>query len=160
MLTCSECSHANLRKSKFCEACGASLARVAASERAADEIEADALLLEVKKAQSAMLLVAIVQSIAAVFLVLMNTVDTITTVVLVLIAALFFGLWAWAKHKPLAAAIVGLMVFVSLHLADAIVDPTALVRGIVLKIVVVVMLARAISAGIKHREFVRERGLG
>jgi len=117
------------------------------------------MLLEVKKAQSAMLLVAVVQMIAIVFLVLMNSADTITTVVMVVIAALFFGLWAWAKHNPLAAAIAGLVVFVSLHLADAIADPTALLRGVVLKIVVVVMLVRAISAGIKHREFVRERGL-
>jgi hypothetical protein len=159
MLTCSQCSHANPRKSKFCEACGTSLARVAASERAADEIEADGMLLEVKKAQGAMLVVAVVQMIAVLFLTMTAALDGVTTVVMLLIAGVFFGLWVWAKHNPLAAAIVGLVVFLSLHLADAIVDPTALLRGIVLKIIVIAILGRAIAAGIKHREFVRERGL-
>ncbi|MFO7567021.1 MAG: zinc ribbon domain-containing protein [Enhygromyxa sp.] len=160
MLACSECSHANPRASKFCEACGASLAEVAAAERFADETEAEAMLIEVKKAQSALMLVAVVQLISTVFLVMTGALDAITMVVMLGVGGLYFGLWVWCKHNPLAASIVGLVVFVTLHAAEALVDPSTIVRGIVVKVIVIAVLIRAIGNGVKHREFVRERGLG
>lgn len=160
MLTCAQCSHSNARDSKFCEACGVSLADVAAKERAGDEIEAEGLLSQVKQAQTAMLLVAGVQLLAAVFLLVTDQIDGTIMAVMLGIGAGYVGLWAWCKSNPLAASIVGLVVFLSLHVTEAIVDPSTIYKGIVLKIIVITILARAIRAGIKHREFVRERGLG
>lgn len=160
MLTCAQCSHSNAMNSKFCEGCGASLADVAAKEREGDAIEAEGLLLQVKQAQTAMLLVAGVQLLSAVFLLMTNQIDTTIMVVMLGIGAGYVGLWAWCKSNPLAASIVGLVVFLSLHATEAIVDPSTIYKGLIVKIIVITILARAIGAGIKHREFVRERGLG
>lgn len=160
MLTCAQCQHANARSLKFCESCGGSLAEVAAAERIADESEAEVMLLEVKKAQGAIGLVAILQVVVAVFYIATNKVDTTGMIVMLGIGGVFAGLWLWCKSNPLAASIVGLLVFATLHIAEAIVDPSTIKNGIFLKIFVVAILVKAISAGLKHRDFVRERGMG
>lgn len=159
MLTCPQCQTSNAATAKFCEACGASLEQVAASARMADTAEAEVMLLEVKKAQGALAVVAGLQLLGAVFMFVSKSVDGTTFAVMLGIAAVFAGLWAWAKSNPLAASIAGLVVFVTVHGADAVVDPKALLNGIVVKVIVVVVLGRAIGAGIKHREFTRSRGL-
>ncbi|PRQ06255.1 zinc ribbon domain-containing protein [Enhygromyxa salina] len=159
MLTCSQCLHANARTLKFCENCGGSLADVAAAERVADESEAEFMLLEVKKAKGAIGLVAILQIVFAVIWTLTDVVDTTGMVVMLGLGGAFAGLWAWCRSNPLAASIVALLLFATMHLADAIVDPSTIKNGIILKIFVVVVLVKAISAGLKHREFVRERGM-
>ena len=160
MLSCAQCQHANARTLKFCESCGASLADVAAAERLADESEAEVMLLEVKKAQGAIGLVAILQVIIAVLFLALGQIETTGMVVMLGIGAVFGGLWVWCKSNPLAASIVALLVFASMHMAEAVVDPSTITNGIILKVIVTVVLVRAISAGLKHREFVRERGMG
>lgn len=159
MLTCPECSHANPRGTKFCEACGASVESVAEREREADEIEAAFLLEQVKKARTALLVVAVLQVIGTVAFAALQQVDGAATATMASIAVVFFGLAWWCKKNPFAASIVGLVVFVTVHLADAIVDPSAIVRGIIVKVIVIVVLVRAIGAGLKYRAFRRERGL-
>jgi hypothetical protein len=160
MLTCSQCLHANVRSSKFCESCGASLADVAAAERMADESEAEVMLLEVNKARGAIGVVAILQVGIAVVFFALGKVDTTTLIVMLGIGGVFTGLWMWCKTNPLAASIVGLLVFSSLHLTEAIIDPKTIMSGIAVKIIVVVVLVKAIAAGLKHREFTRARGIG
>ncbi|KIG17441.1 hypothetical protein DB30_03142 [Enhygromyxa salina] len=159
MLTCSQCLHANARGLKFCENCGCSLAKVAEAERIADESEAEVMLLEVKKARGAIGLVAILQTLFAGIWLVTDVIDTTGMVVVLGLGAVFGGLWVWCKSNPLAASIVALLLFATMHLADAIADPSTITNGVLLKIFVVVVLVRAISAGLKHREFVRERGM-
>lgn len=126
----------------------------------ADESEAEVLLLEVKKAQGAIGLVAILQVVVAVVYLVIGQADTTAMVVMLGIGAVFGGLWVWCKSNPFAASIIALLVFGTLHITEAIIDPSTITNGIILKVIVVVVLTRAISAGIKHREFVRERGVG
>ena len=47
--------------------------------------------------------------------------------------------------------VTGLVVFVTLHLVEAVMDPTSIIRGILIKIIVIVLLVSAIQAGIKYR---------
>lgn len=160
MLTCSQCQRANVSSLKFCESCGASLADVAAAERMADESEAEVMLLEVKKAQGAIGIVAILQVVVGLVFLALGKVDTTGVIVMVGIGGVFGGLWVWCRTNPLAASIVGLLVFTSLHLTEAIIDPKTILSGIVIKIIVVVVLVKAIAAGLEHREFTRARGMG
>jgi hypothetical protein len=71
------------------------------------------------------------------------------------IATVFFGLAFWARKNPLPASIVGLVLFVSVHLLDALVDPTSIIRGILVKIIIISILVKAISAGVRHRALTR-----
>jgi hypothetical protein len=64
---------------------------------------------------------------------------------------LYFGIHLWAKRDPLPAAIAGLCLYLTPIAIDAAVEPSALFRGIILKIAVITMLAKAIDAASKHR---------
>jgi len=60
------------------------------------------------------------------------------------VGAIFIGLFFLGTKFPLAALISGLSIFVLLHVLSAIVEPESIVKGIVLKIIFVVLLVRGI----------------
>lgn len=65
--------------------------------------------------------------------------------VMLTLSAVFFGLWIWAKASPFPALLTTLIVFVTFHLVDAVIDPFALLRGIVIRIVILVGLVTALK---------------
>lgn len=68
-----------------------------------------------------------------------------TLVVMMALAAVFFGLWLWSKKAPFAALLTTLIVFVTFHLVDAVIDPLSLLRGILIKIVILTGLITALK---------------
>ncbi len=68
------------------------------------------------------------------------------------ILAAFIGLGFWSKKKPYSALLTGLILFVAIQLLAAVSDPANLVRGIVVKVVVVATLV----AGIKKAKRLQE----
>lgn len=175
-ITCPHCGVENPSDAQFCESCGKALPahtgpRIVGSDEFAEtdtgrQLQSEQMKKEAGKAAGALLAVAILQAVFGTFIVLAagsvpgipegTTLPPIVFVVVYGIAVLFFGLYLWARRDPFPAAIVGLVVFVSVHLLDALADPTALARGIVVKIVVLVVLVRAIKAGAAHRAMVRQ----
>ncbi|HVR83375.1 MAG TPA: hypothetical protein VMU54_03630, partial [Planctomycetota bacterium] len=73
------------------------------------------------------------------------------SVVLVALGAIFLGLWWWAQTNAFAAALIALLLYISALAVGAIVDPTSLLKGIVIKGVIVVALFSAVSAGYRQR---------
>ena len=77
----------------------------------------------------------------------------ITLAILLGLAAFYFGLWIWAKKSPFAALLTALLVFVSVHLLDIVLEPANLFRGIIVKIILLVGLCNALkNAYRKKRE--------
>lgn len=69
------------------------------------------------------------------------------------LGAVFFGLWIWGRKSPFPALLTALIVFVTFHLLDAVLDPMALLRGILMKVVILVGLGTALKkAYIAKRE--------
>jgi hypothetical protein len=170
-IQCPHCAAANDSNSAFCESCGKALPGGAtegprvvggdqfAATHAGQSLQADELAKQAKKASVALLAVAILQVIFGTLLLLaggMRSDQNIELTPFVFVAVygiglLFFALYLWARKSPLPAAIAGLVLFVTVHALDALVDPTALVRGIILKIIIIAVLLSAISAGVRHR---------
>lgn len=67
------------------------------------------------------------------------------------LAAIMAGLWVWAKRAALPAIIAALAVFVTVHVANALVDPTTVVQGLAMKIIGTVILVRGVRAGLEAR---------
>jgi len=147
MLICPKCRTNNDGAAKFCESCGKSLASL---QEADDAIET-MLLKEARKGVWALAIVAVIQAGGAVIYDASNW-------FLWGIAGVFAALAVWAMRAPLVATVLGLAVFALMHLAEAVVDPASLVRGIIMKVVVVVVLVGAIRSALKHREFRMQRG--
>ncbi|MGA3006580.1 MAG: hypothetical protein ABSE59_01695 [Opitutaceae bacterium] len=64
-----------------------------------------------------------------------------------LLGLIYLGLWMWAKRAPFAAALVALMLYVSVLALDAVMAPEQIVQGIVIKILIVAGLAKAVKSG-------------
>lgn len=111
----------------------------------------------VKKAQAAMLLVVAVQVLGAVYLLVTEGLDAAMLIGMLAFAAVYVGLWAWCPRRPLAASLVGLVVFVLVHVVEALLDPAALARGLVIIVGIVAALVWAVANGLEHRRLVRER---
>lgn len=167
--SCPHCGGANPEGSAYCGGCGKALpqatsggprivtgAGVASTATGKTLQEAD-LIAKARKAAVALLVVTIMQFVFGTILifVLPAAAAEDRTVMLISvygIGVIFLGLYLWARKNPLPAAISGLVFFITVHALDAVADPTALARGVILKVIVIVMLVQAIQAGIQHRK--------
>lgn len=105
----------------------------------------------VKNARNAIFVVAATQLVFGTFVVLAGnkSEDTITTLIslgiVVLISLIFFALGLWTTKKPYTAILCALIFYAALLLADAIYEPTSLVKGIIVKIFIIVYLVRGLG---------------
>jgi hypothetical protein len=76
---------------------------------------------------------------------------TFQTVVLGALGVAFIGLWWWAQTNPFAAALIALLLYITSLLVGALVDPTSLLKGFIVKGIVAVALFSAVSAGYRQR---------
>ena len=71
--------------------------------------------------------------------------------------AIHLGLWWWAKTAPFAAALVALVLFVTLQVVWAAIDPESLARGLIIKVLFLIALIQAVKAGVDVQRLRRER---
>jgi hypothetical protein len=69
----------------------------------------------------------------------------------IIVAAMYVGLGFWSKKNPFAAILVGLIIFVSLIIINAIVEPISIIQGIIVKVIVIGYLIRGLVAASKAR---------
>jgi hypothetical protein len=153
-----------------------------ASTGAGIKLQGDELKRQAAKASNALLIVAILQMIGTAILLSvaigavggfdrLSNEGKVTVAVVVGVAAVFWGLYFWARVNPLPAAIVGLVVYVTLWIVDLIAAFAAVAKapagqaapatspfsGIIVRIIIIVMLVRAIKAGLQHRRLLRQQ---
>jgi hypothetical protein len=168
---CPHCDAPAAPNSSFCTSCGKAVPGGAptgprilgnndfATSSAGTSLMIDELARQTRKAFSALLAVGIVQVIfTGIMAAQAQTQSQATSMTVMLggIAAVFLGLAFWARKAPLPAAVVGLVIYVSLWALDAIAEvaaghPEQMFRGILIKGIIVACLARAIASGVKHR---------
>jgi hypothetical protein len=169
--SCPHCgSSDNQPGTLFCRACQKALpipgaaprlveGRVMPATAAGYQVQAQELTAVTRKAGGALLTVAIIQLIVGgVVYLSARTLPAAQTTQAIVISAIvagvgivFLALYGWSRVNPLAAAITGLSLYVLIQLGDAMLDPTAIARGFIVKLFVISVLCRAISAGMKHR---------
>lgn len=69
-----------------------------------------------------------------------------------LLAAVFIGLYFWARKAPLPATITALCIYLAVQVLNAIVDPTTLIQGILIKVLCVLGLLAGIRAALASRQ--------
>ena len=68
------------------------------------------------------------------------------------LSLIYLVLWSWAKHNPYMASLVALMLFVTVVLVSAVLEPKTLAQGIIVKIFFTIALVRAVMAGNEERK--------
>jgi hypothetical protein len=72
-----------------------------------------------------------------------------------ILAALYLGLFVWASRQPFTAALIALLMFLTVQMVGIAVEPKTLTQGLIIKILIVVGLTTAVSAAYKHRQMQR-----
>ncbi|HZN39339.1 MAG TPA: hypothetical protein VFD82_11085 [Planctomycetota bacterium] len=67
------------------------------------------------------------------------------------LGVVFLGLYFWARKSPIPALATALGLFVTAHAVEAVVDPAAIVRGIIVKVFCVVGLLNGIRSALHQR---------
>lgn len=188
-IACPHCLASNAAGAQYCEACGMALPLAAASgprvvdsksfasTSAGQQLQAEELHKQQKKASGALLAVAIIRTVLIGIVVALaasrtGRMDLIFRVPIVLIlgaiALLFWGLYIWSRSQPLPAAIVGMIVYATLLSINIVFSVSQLSQhgpragnglgGIGIwwiDIIILAVLARAISAGLKYRKMLQ-----
>jgi hypothetical protein len=99
-----------------------------------------------KKIKSARNTLFILSGILGVFgfFLYFSTNDIVTLGANLLISFIYLALGFWSKEKPMIALLVGLLLYVTLVVISAIVDPTSLYRGILWKILIITFLGKGL----------------
>lgn len=168
---CPHCQALNRVTDRFCIQCGKALPTIDPTgptissgkevgvTAVGQELQSEALQKKIKTASGALLAVAIIQTLTILvfyFLLRGAPAQAMVVAILSVIASVFWGLWWWSRSSPFPAAVTGLVIFVTLHLADAAMDPAALFRGIIIKLIILYVLIRAVLAGLEHRKIKEE----
>lgn len=67
------------------------------------------------------------------------------------LSVIYFGLWFWAKKNPYAAALVALLLFLTVIVISAVYEPSTLAQGVLVKILFIAALVKAVTAGREER---------
>jgi hypothetical protein len=76
-------------------------------------------------------------------------------IVNLIVAGLMTGLWVWGKRSPLPAIGCAFALFLVVHVGSAVVDPTSIAKGIIIKIAAIVALANGLKAALQARAMMR-----
>jgi hypothetical protein len=184
--SCPHCGAQNPAGASFCESCGKALPGaqrtgprvVGANElpttAVGHQMVSDELTKTQKSASTALLVVAIIQTVVAgIILAIRANVPaaaqaqlTVLVAAQVGVGALFWGLWFWSRSAPLPASIVALIVYATLVALNVVTAMKQLAqdpehsRGVgvgIIDIIIIVVLARAIAAGLKHKRLAAAR---
>lgn len=72
--------------------------------------------------------------------------------IMVALAVIFLGLWWWAQTNAFGAALTALLLYATVTLVSALVEPESLLKGIIIKGLIVIGLFSAVSAGYRERQ--------
>lgn len=68
-----------------------------------------------------------------------------------ILSGLMLALAWWSRRKPLAAILIATAIFVALQVVNAIIAPQTLAQGVIVKVIIMVVLARGIKGALDMR---------
>jgi hypothetical protein len=74
-----------------------------------------------------------------------------TLIVNLILAGLMLVLAWWSRRKPLAAILIAAAIFAAMQVLNAMIDPKTLMQGLIIKVIIIVVLARGIKGALDMR---------
>ena len=176
--SCQQCGAETDPKKSFCPRCGEHVGRSDGSQsktgsfstqRQSSAVAAAVSCPEIKSARSAIMVVAVLTLLVAGGLWLLLGSDSAQSAVkakqladakgaVKIVAAfgvLFIGLFFWAKTHPFAATLTALLIYGGEWLVSASMNPETAGKGMFVKIIIVLMLAKGVKAGWEYNQIVK-----
>jgi hypothetical protein len=151
-----------------------------ATTAAGQQLQAEQLHKQARRARGALMAVAIIATVFAAILFFlipavqrnapsnnpqMQSFNQGMTIGVGIVAVVFWGLYFWARSQPLPAAIVGLVLYGTLIVINIVTTISASAQGGQVRgspvgcvdIIIVAVLAQAITAGVQHRKLLKQQ---
>lgn len=78
--------------------------------------------------------------------------DMAVLVAYLILTAIYVTLGFWSQRKPLISLVLGLLVYLTIHVLSALVEPETIVKGIILKVVIIFFLVKGINSALHLRK--------
>ena len=119
------------------------------------KIDAKARLLkivekEVKKAKTTLVILGVLNAIAGIVYGFISE-DVLSLAVSSILAIIYFGLAIWSDKEPFSAILTGLIIYGSLILIQAVLEPISIFSGIIWKILIIALLVKGMKSGLEAR---------
>lgn len=175
-LTCPKCAAACQALTRFCEACGAPLQaevkpRVSPLTAAMARRTGETTRKAIRSARLALGFVALITLAFTIFMHLKFNADiaqaranpglTVDEAVVsqshmlfsvnYVLVAIYIALAFWAGRNPFGACLTGLILYLTLNLINAAIDPATIIQGIIMKIIIILALVNGVKAGLASR---------
>lgn len=160
-LTCSNCNAIISSTDNFCTACGF-------PEKGTDEEKAKFHAKSVmkknkhidagKKVKSAQITLYVVGGITGLFGVILYFVqeDMATLITNIILSAIYVALGLWCNKKPLAALLSGLLLYITILVFNAMIEPASLYKGIIWKILILTYLGKGLYSAKAAQKIMEE----
>jgi hypothetical protein len=160
-VTCEHCKAKNDSDKKFCSQCRFPMAGTDEEKsRFRSDVAKHLILLKdaedrINKARNIILILAGLFVLFGV-ITFFGQEDTAGAVVNVLIAILYLGLAAWCRSNPFGAILTAFIVYLTVQLVNAFVDPATLLGGIIWKVIFIGAFVKGIQAASEARPLIKE----
>lgn len=154
---CSHCSTAISIDDKFCISCGFP---EGGTEQEQSKFHADRIIEHSKTKESAKVLrnarntlfvIAALSFLGGLFLFFAMD-DFAGLIAQIILSVIYVVLGYWSQQKPLIALVLGLLVYATTVVLMALIEPSTIYRGIIIKIFVIVYLGRGINSALHLRK--------
>jgi len=78
--------------------------------------------------------------------------DSATLIASGILSIVYLGLAFWSQQRPLIALVLGLLVYLTTIVINAIVDPETIYKGIIVKVLIIVFLSKGINSALQLRK--------
>lgn len=108
---------------------------------------------QVNNARTTLAVVGVLMIVTGGFYGLMNrnSGGEIIFVVNLIIGLIYFFLSWWSNKNPFGAILTGLIIFISIYLLQAFINPSSLIEGVIIKVVVVTYMINGVVSAAKVR---------
>lgn len=121
------------------------------ANRVLEQRKGDYAKKEIKTARITLLVIAGLSFLFGIFVFFLND-DSASLIASGVIAIIYLGLAYWSQQKPLVALVLGLLVYLTNLVINAIIEPETIYRGIIVKVLIIAFLAKGINSALQVRK--------
>lgn len=155
--TCSKCETVIPEGQKFCSSCGYP-ENGTASEKAkfnADQVISNSKSKDapkqIKSARTTLFVISGLALLSGIIFFFMTD-DSSTLIAGGILAIIYLGLGFWSQEKPLIALVLGLLVYLTNIVINAVIEPESIGKGIILKVIIILFLIKGINSALHLRK--------